>query len=236
MGEKVNLLNYLFPGRCVVCDALVDQPEEHICDSCKGKIIYIREPYCMKCGKQLKKEEKEYCGDCERLPHLFIRGTALYDYGSMSDSVFRFKYAGRMEYATFYGRDLYEKRMRWLEMINPDALIPVPIHSSRMRSRGYNQAELVARELSRHSGIPVNTKLIQRVKRTKPLKSLSHSERQNNLKRAFKILQNDVKLNTIVIIDDIYTTGSTIDAMTGVLNDAGVKNVYYMALTIGRGI
>ena len=121
-------------------------------------------------------------------------------------------------------------------MINPDALIPVPIHSSRMRSRGYNQAELVARELSRHSGIPVNTKLIQRVKRTKPLKSLSHSERQNNLKRAFKILQNDVKLNTIVIIDDIYTTGSTIDAMTGVLNDAGVKNVYYMALTIGRGI
>ena len=56
------------------------------------------------------------------------------------------------------------------------------------------------------------------------------------MKRAFKILQNDVKLNTIVIIDDIYTTGSTIDAMTGVLNDAGVKNVYYMALTIGRGI
>lgn len=233
---KRNLLDYLFPSRCVVCDGLVDRRGEGICGKCKKQIVYVREPYCLKCGKQLSQEEKEYCSDCERIRHIYVQGTALYDYGSMADSVFRFKYAGRTEYAVFYGKDLYEKKARWLAGIRPDALVPVPVHPSRMRSRGYNQAELIARELSKHCGIPVAKKIIGRNLRTQPLKNLSHEERQNNLKRAFKILQNDVKLNTIVIIDDIYTTGSTIDAIAKVFKEAGIEKVYFMALTIGRGI
>ena len=233
---RINPLDYLFPSRCVVCDEVSDSPGEGICEKCRDKIVYIKEPYCLKCGKQLKKEEKEYCGDCEKIRHFFDSGISLYDYGSMSDSVYRFKYAGRTEYAAFYGKDLYEKKAGWLKMLRPDALIPVPIHSSRMRSRGYNQAALIARELSKHSGIPVREQLIRRNFRTRPLKDLSHAERQNNLKRAFKICQNDVKLNTIVIIDDIYTTGSTIDSMTKVLKDAGIGKVYFITLTIGRGI
>lgn len=233
---KCDPLDYLFPSRCVVCDEVTDRPGEHVCGKCRGRIVYIREPYCLKCGKQLNREEKEYCGDCKKTRHLFDRGTALYDYGSMADSVFRFKYAGRMEYASFYGRDLYEKKYHWLEMVNPDALVPVPIHSSRMKSRGYNQAQLIARELSRHSGIPVNEKLVKREVRTQPLKNLSHAERQNNLKRAFKICQNDVKLNTILVIDDIYTTGSTIDSLAEVLMEAGIGSVNFITLTIGRGI
>lgn len=233
---KVNPLDYLFPARCVVCDEVTDSPGKRLCEKCKDKIVYIRDPYCLKCGKQLKKEEKEYCGDCEKIRHLFDSGISLYDYGSMADSIFRFKYAGRTEYASFYGRDLYEKKAHWLKAVNPDALVPVPIHASRMRKRGYNQAALIARELSKHSGIPVREHLIERNGRTKPLKDLSHAERQNNLKRAFKIRQNDVKLNTIVIIDDIYTTGSTIDAMTRVLKEAGIGKVHFITLTIGRGI
>lgn len=236
MAVGKRLLDLLFPRRCVVCDRLTDRLGEQVCGKCREKILYIREPCCLKCGKQLRKEGQEYCGDCERIPHLFQRGTALYDYGSMADSIFRFKYAGRMEYAEFYGKELYEKKAAWLSAVEPDALIPVPAHASRKRKRGYNQAELVAEQLSRLSGIPVNKTLIVRTKRTRPLKNLSHQERQNNLKKAFKIRQNDVKLNTIVIIDDIYTTGSTIDAMTETLHGAGIKSVCFMTLTIGRGI
>jgi len=165
-----------------------------------------------------------------------VQGIALYDYGSIADSVFRFKYCGRQEYATFYGRQLYAARRRWLELIKPEALVPVPIHPSRKRMRGYNQAELIARALSEQSGIPVNTRLIIRSRKTLPQKGLNDGERQNNLKRAFKIRQNDVKLSTIVIIDDIYTTGSTIDAMSEVLHQAGISDVYFMTLTVGRGI
>ncbi|MDE7286078.1 MAG: ComF family protein [Lachnospiraceae bacterium] len=234
IGGKI--LDLLFPKRCVVCDEVTDQTKSVVCRKCKGRILYIKEPCCLKCGKQLRDREQEYCRDCGNHAHLYVQGTALYDYGSMSDSIFRFKYAGRMEYADFYGRELYEKKAGWLSFIRPDALVPVPIHESKKRKRGYNQAELIARHLSRLSGIPVNNSLIFRSKRTVPLKDLSHSERQNNLKRAFKIRQNDVKLSTIVIIDDIYTTGSTIDAMTEVLHQAGIARVYFMALTVGRGI
>lgn len=236
MALRINLLDLLYPRRCVVCDEIVDQKGESVCRKCRGKIIYIKEPYCMKCGKQLKKEEQEYCGDCQKKKHDYIQGIALYDYGSMADSIFRFKYAGRMEYAKFYGRELYRKKSQWLSMVHPDALVPVPVHYSRKRKRGYNQAELIAREVSRCSGIPLNTQLIRRVERTKPLKDLNNVERQNNLKRAFKLCKNDVKLDTIVIIDDIYTTGSTVDAIAQLLHKAGVAKIYFMALTIGRGI
>ena len=236
MDVKKTLLNLLYPLRCVVCDEITGYAKEAVCRKCRGKIVYIREPFCMKCGKQLNKQEQEYCSDCQKKNHAYIQGTALYDYGSMADSVFRFKYKGRMEYSKFYGKELYNEKACWLSMISPDALIPVPVHPSRKRKRGYNQAELIARELSRCSGIPVNTRLIRRVGKTIPLKNLNQLEREKNLKRAFKIYKNDVKLSTIVIIDDIYTTGSTIDAMAGILHKAGIPKVYFMALTIGRGI
>lgn len=229
------LLDLLYPRHCAVCDEITGVGEL-VCRQCQSKVSYIKEPCCAKCGKQLKNEEKEYCEDCDRKEHSFIQGVALFDYGSMSDSIFRFKYGGRAEYAQFYGRELLEKKGSWLRMIQPDALVPVPIHFSRERQRGYNQAELIAFELSKRTKIPVNRTLIRRKTKTEPMKNLSSTERQNNLKKAFKIWRNDVKLNTIVIIDDIYTTGSTIDAMSRVMQEAGVSNIYFMTLTIGRGI
>lgn len=223
----------LFPRRCAVCDDISDIRGQGVCSKCLPKIVYIKEPCCMKCGKQLARQEQEYCRDCSRNKHFFIKGTALYDQGSMAEPVFRYKYGNRPEYARFYGRDLYEKKRGFLEQVKPDALVPVPIHWSRMRRRGYNQAQLIARELSKYSGIPVREKLIRRCVKTAPLKDLGPLERQNNLKKAFKICQNDVKLKTIVIIDDIYTTGSTIDAMAKAFYQSGVESVYFMTLTIG---
>ncbi len=230
------LLDILFPRHCAVCDEIVSEAETGICTDCSHKILYIQDPCCMKCGRQLKTQEKEYCTECDRRTHYFIQGTALFDYGSMADSIFRFKYAGRAEYADFYGKKLYEKKGPWLSMLAADALIPVPAHSSRKRERGYNQAELIANVLSEYTGIAVNTSLIKRCEKTIPMKNLSSAERQNNLKKAFKICQNDVKLNTIVIIDDIYTTGSTIDTLARLMQSEGIQNIYFMTLTIGRGI
>ena len=95
---------------------------------------------------------------------------------------------------------------------------------------------MLAREVGSRLNIPVNTELIKRVRKTAPMKNLSAKERQNNLKKAFKICHNDVKLSTIIIIDDIYTTGSTIDAMAYELRQTGVKNIYFAALAIGNGM
>ncbi len=229
------LLNLLFPRRCPVCDRPVAPFGSLICASCGQSFTYIEEPYCLKCGKPLLHEEKEYCHDCGVHRHFFDRGLALFDYKSVSGSIYRFKYRGRQEYAAYYASCMAEKCKGFIEECRPDALVPVPIHKSKLRARGYNQAEVLARELSALTGIPVVPDLILRVRKTVPMKDLSARERQNNLKRAFKICRNDVKLNTIIIIDDIYTTGSTIDAMGLELRKAGVKRIYFMALAIGRG-
>lgn len=230
------LEDILYPRRCPVCDKAVKPFGSLVCKACENQLVYIKEPYCMKCGKALQREEKEYCGDCIKRKHLFDNGRALYEYKSIADSIYRFKYKGRQEYAAYYAQCMKEKLGDWLIRCHPDALVPVPIHPDKRRVRGYNQAEVLARELHKLTGIPIESNLIKRVRKTVPMKELSASERQNNLKRAFKICRNDVKLNTIVIIDDIYTTGSTMDAMSYELRRAGIKNIYFMSLSIGRGI
>jgi len=189
----------------------------------------------MKCGKVLTVNE-EYCKDCQNRPHAFIQGSAVFDYGSISDSLFRFKNKGRMEYAEFYAREILKTKGDWLRVINPDAFIPVPIHKSKLNKRGYNQSELISKELSRLTSIPTYSGLITRVKKTNPLKNLNRSERQNNLKRAFKVSDNGVKLKTIVIIDDIYTTGSTIDEISRSILASMDVNIYFLTVTIGRGV
>lgn len=232
--KKMFWKDLLFPPRCAICDEVADDKVSGVCKECVAKINYVKPPFCMKCGKHITEEEGEYCADCKKTKHFFVQGIALYEYGSMADSLFRFKYACRAEYAVFYGRELWEKCGRWLLSLDADALIPVPAHSSRVRKCGYNQAALLAEELSKHSGIPVNEKLIIKTKHTKEQKKLSLRQRQNNLKKAFKILQNDVKLNTVVIIDDIYTTGSTMDAVSELLLGFGVSKIYFMVMAIGQ--
>jgi ComF family protein len=111
----------------------------------------------------------------------------------------------------------------------------VPLSRQRRKKRGYNQAELLAREIGKQMGIPVYSHLVKRIKNTKPQKNLNPSERQNNLKKAFIIGQNDVKLSTIVIIDDIYTTGSTIDAVAQALTGTVAEKVYFAVLSAGEG-
>ena len=106
----------------------------------------------------------------------------------------------------------------------------------KLKKRGYNQAELIAGMLSKHWNIPVITNLVVRCKNTRPMKEIVGTDRQNNLKKAFKLGVNDVKLNTIIIIDDIYTTGSTIDAVAKVCREAGILNIYFLTVSIGYGL
>lgn len=229
------ILQLLFPRRCPVCDGIVRPFGEKICRACAPKLRQIKEPWCMKCGKQLSWEE-EYCADCRRMKHRYIRGRALYEYSSIAPSIYRLKYGKRQEYAQYFGEEMSRKLGEFIREVQPDALIPIPLHKKRLQKRGYNQAALLARELGACLGIPVYDKILIRVKNTMPLKRQNLEERQNNLKRAFNMAQNDVKLNTIIIIDDIYTTGSTIDEAAYALQAAGISRVYFITLACGAGI
>ena len=233
---KDALLNLAFPRRCPVCDDIVPLAEGLICHSCRSKPQYIREPRCKRCGKQLYDDAKVFCKDCMNREHVFDYGYALYDYQSMRKSIYRFKYHGRCEYARFYAEDLFEKLKEEIRLMDADSIVPVPIHASKLRDRGYNQAELIALEFSKLTAIPMYPNLVKRVKKTVPQKELDLLERQNNLKKAFNISSDVVKLNKTILVDDIYTTGSTLDAVALELKRHGVGTVYFIALCIGEGI
>lgn len=226
-------MGLLFPPRCAVCDDVIPLNTKYICRECRKKLVYIREPYCLKCGKAIG--DGELCADCMKRKHYFKQGQSVFDYGCISDSLFRFKNKGRAEYADFYANEIFRTKKDYIRLISPDALVPVPIHKRKMLKRGYNQAEEIALKLSKLTGIPVNSSLILRKTETAALKELNLAERQKNLKNAFKLGQNDVKLKTIIIIDDIYTTGSTIDEMSRVIKEAFPCDIYFLTVTIGRG-
>ena len=225
-------LDLMFPARCPVCDEAAPFPEL-ICPACRNALVPVREPRCQKCGKHIGEEREEYCRGCRLVMHEFDRGMGVFTYQSAARSMYRFKYAGRQEYARFYGEEIVRRFGSFIRMWKPDALVPVPIHYTRKRERGYNQAEVLAQVVGREMGIPVKSRLLKRVKKTLQ-KLLGDAERQNNLKKAFKIDRNDVKLKTVIIIDDIYTTGSTVDACAAVLKGAGVKKVYFITAAIGK--
>ena len=231
-----NPVELLFPRRCPVCDEPVPLKEGLCCKACRGKLQKIRDPYCLRCGKPLSDATREYCADCGKTKHLYVRGRSLYEYESAAPAIYRFKYGGRQEYATFFGQELAEELGRFITDFSPQALVPVPLSRKRLHTRGYNQAALLAKELGKCLDIPVWEHAVSRVRNTVPQKELNAAERQNNLKKAFKIASNDVKLSTIIIVDDIYTTGSTIDALTEVLQNAGAKKVGFVSLSTGSGM
>lgn len=228
------LISLLYPRRCPVCDGIVPFGKE-ICPGCEGTFRPVTQPWCMKCGKKLMAEE-EYCADCARQKHHFCRARSLYEYESVAGAIYRLKYAGRQEYADYFGRKISIQLAEFLKMTAPDALIPVPLHPKRKRKRGYNQAALLARAVSAYTGIPVYENYVKRVRNTQPLKRQNPRERQNNLKKAFNITQNDVKLKSTIIIDDIYTTGSTVDEIAHELKAHGVQRIYVITLACGAGV
>ena len=215
----------LFPTRCPVCDRIVKPFGEKICLECLPKLRTVTPPWCMKCGKKIQGDEE------------LDRARTLYEYGTAAPSLYRFKYKGRQEYADFYGEEMGKYLGEFIRRVSPDVLVPVPLHRKKLKSRGYNQAACLAKALGKSLNLPVDEKLVKRIRDTAPMKRLNPTERQNNLKKAFNIGRNDVKLyDRIILVDDIYTTGTTLDEISALLKSYGVSEVYCVTLACGAGL
>ena len=153
----------------------------------------------------------------------------------MRRSVSRFKYGGRREYASFYAEEILRKCGREAALWKAEAFIPIPLHPSRRRKRGFNQAELLARELSKRTGIPADAGVLFRVKKTRVQKELNREERAANLKGAFSLGKGTLPYKKVILIDDIYTTGSTVDEAARILREGGADSVYFLCICVGRG-
>ncbi len=224
--------------RCAVCDEPAEPFGELICSRCRAIPEPVGDDVCEKCGKPLARGRKLICADCARTGRSFDRGAAVFYYRSVSGGMFRFKYQGRAEYAEWYGQMMAEKILcgrggAVRKLRQSELLIPVPVSAGKLLERGYNQAALLARRVSELTGIPVREDILERGSDTKPMKYMSAAQRRQNLKKALIVYGNDVKSKVIMLIDDIYTTGATMDACAGVLKEAGAREVHFLTLAIG---
>ena len=228
------ILDIVFPKRCPVCDRVLEFRGKAICGRCGRKLLLIGSKGCRKCGRLLRKSEDEYCKDCMTVSHTFDAGLSAFVYNdAMKRSIYRFKNGGRQEYAGFYADAILRNYERQIRSFGADAIVAVPLHKEKMYRRGYNQAELIAKELSKKLDIPLEKDLIKRKNRAVAQKTLDASKRRKNLKKAFIIKGNDVKLKRVIIVDDVYTTGSTMDELSLVLKRHGIEKV--LALTVASG-
>ena len=234
---KETLLSLLYPRRCPVCHDIVMPKGERICPGCLEKVPFVQEPTCLRCGKEIASKEIEYCYDCSHHTRSFTQGVALAVYDPvMRESVRRFKNGGRIEYADWYAEAIWQQYGEGLLGLEVDAVVPVPLHPSRRSKRGYNQAEVLARRLAKRLQVPVWPRALKRTRKTTAQKYLGGRERQRNLESVFAPGRRPRRWEnkTLILVDDIYTTGGTAEACTRVLLNAGAKAVYLVNVCIGE--
>ena len=226
----------LADGAIPVCGGIVLPKGELICPGCVKKLSFVKQPVCKKCGKEITSAEREYCLDCTKHKRSFDYGRALLNYNDTAKkSMADIKYRNRREYLDFYAEAVCLRYGKLLMRLGADALVPVPVHPSRRRQRGFNQAEIFADRIGERLGIPVCPEMLVRRKKTAPQKQLNPKERLHNLEEAFAAGAVPEGGTRVILVDDIYTTGSTMEACARALLRAGVKNVYFIAICIGRG-
>lgn len=188
----------------------------------------------MRCGKPLEDEQQEFCPDCKRKRHFFVRGRSLMSYqGDVRKSLYRLKYGNKREYANCYGEEMAKYLGKWIRQQKITKIVPVPLHPARQRARGYNQAALLAESLGRQMGIPVDETLLYRTKKTAPQKVLTGMQRKQNLAGAFSVKRAIPAGERILLVDDIFTTGSTVDAAAKSLRRAGDCRIFVVTAAIG---
>ena len=230
------MVDLLYPPRCPICEEILSRREGRVCLRCRKRLPYIEEPLCKKCGKPLGSQEQEYCLDCERQNHEFLCGRAVFLYEkSFRRSVQRMKFNNHREYLDFYAEEMAREGEKYLRQWRPRIILPVPVNRRKRRERGFDQSVLLAKRLSRLTGIPMDDGALVRNRYTLPQKELDAGERKRNMKGAFTLKKGVTLPEPVLLVDDIYTTGSTIDAVCRELKKNGIHRIYFLVLCIGKG-
>ena len=166
--------------------------------------------------------------------HHFTEGRSIFPYGEIwRQSLVRFKYYGCREYGDFYAKAISIYGRQYLERWKPQMVVPVPLHSRKKRMRGFNQAAYLAERVSCFTGIPWSDNLVIKIRNTKSQKKLNASQRKKNLRNAYLVTRKITGFS-VLVVDDVYTTGSTMDAMAMCLQEAGAKDVYFLTVCAGK--
>jgi len=234
------LLDLLLPPRCPSCQRRCETAR-FFCPDCARRITPLSPPLCLRCGAPFTSPPDHLCEKCLRRPPHFTRARAAAHYRTHSRThsadplaavIGRFKYGPDPTLAPI----LIEVLCRNLPLaIDHEVLVPVPLHIDRLRWRGFNQAALLARALARRSGIPCDPKLLRRQRPTPPQVGLGEGERRRNIRGAFTVRRPEaVADRTVLLIDDVYTTGATANECARTLRHEGARRVD--VLVVARAI
>ncbi|MEI6084691.1 MAG: ComF family protein [Verrucomicrobiota bacterium] len=230
-------VDLVYPRNCQFCETpLTEEQRGVICPVCLALAKPIEPPFCRRCALPFdgKLDDQIDCGYCQDLKFHFTRAfAACRAEGVVRDCIHRLKYDRQMFYVTHLAAWLAGAGQRWIDWTQVDAIVPVPLHPLKERSREFNQAEVLARELSRTVGRPLLAKSVRRVKPTKTQTRLDAKSRRENMRGAFAA-RDTLAGQRLVLVDDVFTTGATLDACANVLLSSGATNV--IALTVARGV
>lgn len=227
----------LYPSFCEICQTFLEkQGEKVICRSCQEKIIPWSSSYCLCCGRFFDGAgEPHLCQNCleQRPPFAKHRSCARYE-GIIRDVILLYKYRGFEILGQYLGdfvfRTLGLEEDLWSGV---EAIVPVPLHPAREKKRGFNQAQVLAKRLSKIKNIKLLERRLVKVENIPPQTSLEADERARNVRGAFRMRKyEDLKGKIVLLIDDVYTTGSTLRECSLVLKKAGVKEV--RAVTVAQ--
>ncbi|MBN2327714.1 MAG: ComF family protein [Candidatus Omnitrophica bacterium] len=233
-----SLLELIYPSVCAGCGREMPGQDALICSDCLHQIPRIQPPLCPQCGAPLSAPPDptgKRCRFCPPGPHFFQQSRSLYSYKDPRVKnlvhALKFRYqtgvAAPLSRLLSYGFDFYFSKM------NIDALAPVPLHKSRLREREFNQAALLCGEISRRRRIPIREDLVYRRRRTPPQASLHPETRMKNLEDAFfPVEENAAAGLRVLIVDDVMTTGATINAVSKALRRAGAEAVFALTLAL----
>jgi ComF family protein len=237
MKKYLNIvLNTIFPLKCEVCQQQLPLTAgARICPVCRGKVLAIGEYFCRKCGRSMQ-INTSFCVDCYGLDSLYynsIRAAGIY-HGVLREAIQAFKYKRRSCLGTELGEFMLNSYREHFPQITIDTLVPVPLHKKQSIKRQYNQSAVLAGNLSKATGIPVFPKTLARIRETRPQYTLNKQERAENIKNAFQVKDGtQLPGAKVMVIDDICTTGSTINECARVLKQAGATEVHGLVLAHG---
>lgn len=217
------MLDLLFPPRCPACrEILVAADSEPLCRGCRETLVELPAARCLRCGEP---EAVPSCPRCAQQPPGFERADSAFLFGgALTEVVHRFKYEDRPHYAGPLARlalPAAREHLAWATVV-----APIPLHRSRMRARGYDQALLLARALARAGDRRLLPRVVRRVRDTPPQVGRDREARARNVEGAFAVgAAVEAKGQRVLLVDDVLTTGATAGAAAQALLDAGVQAV-----------
>lgn len=229
------IADVIFPPRCITCSAMLQEHGPHpFCPQCAAGIRYIRSPLCPRCGIPFTApgEEDHLCGEClvTRRPFAIARAVGLYE-ETLLTAIHLFKYRGRIGIGKSLGDIMADFAGGIWDMKVFDLIMPVPLHRKRLQERGFNQAVILARKIAKRFSLPLDFLTLRRKVFTAPQVGLGHEERSANVRGAFTLWKPErVAGKRVLLVDDVYTTGSTLAECAGTLLDAGADSVAVLTL------